>query len=98
MKRTCFQNNRNTNEQTTYKLSVRWSGGHRVENGTFKLMMNIPPNSTAKIIVPANVSDNLMLKGSQFANTNDVQLLKKGENTFELKAQPGRYLFESKIN
>jgi len=74
-------------------ISSEWT----LENGTFKLMVNIPPNTAAKIIVPANVSEYLMLNGSTFADTKDVKLLNKRDNTFELKAQPGNYTFESKL-
>jgi hypothetical protein len=39
----------------------------------------------------------LLLNGSQFSQNPDIELLKKGEGTFELMAQPGEYEFEASL-
>jgi alpha-L-rhamnosidase len=70
------------------------SSSWKIENGVFKLKATIPPNTTAKIIIPANTTENLLLNGSMFSGNANIKLLNKGERTFELMAQPGEYEFE----
>jgi alpha-L-rhamnosidase len=66
----------------------------KIENGTFSLETTIPSNTTAKIVIPANTAENLLLDGSSFSNNSNVKLLKKSENAFELVVQPGTYVFK----
>ncbi len=70
------------------------SSSWKIENGVFKLKATIPPNTTAKIIIPANTNENLLLNGSLLTGNANIKLLNKGERTFELMAQPGEYEFE----
>jgi alpha-L-rhamnosidase len=76
------------------KVSSAW----KMENGTFELIATVPPNTSAKIVVPANTAEKLLLDGKDFTENANVKLAKKGENSFELQAQPGTYVFKSKLN
>jgi alpha-L-rhamnosidase len=76
------------------KVSSAW----KMENGTFELIATVPPNTSAKIVVPANTAEKLLLDGKDFTENANVKLAKKGENSFELLAQPGTYVFKSKLN
>lgn len=69
----------------------------KIENGSFQLKTIIPPNTKARIIVPANVSESLLFNGNPFAENTNVTLVKKGDGAFELEALPGSYLFETKL-
>jgi alpha-L-rhamnosidase len=73
------------------------SSAWKIEDGTFMLQATVPPNTSAKIIIPANTDEDLLLNGSQFSQNPDIELLKKGEGTFELMAQPGEYEFEASL-
>jgi alpha-L-rhamnosidase len=73
------------------------SSAWKTEDGTFMLQATVPPNTTAKIIIPANTDEDLLLNGSQFSENPGIKLLKKGEGTFELMAQPGEYEFEASL-
>jgi alpha-L-rhamnosidase len=68
-----------------------------IENGKFQLEATVPPNTTAKIIIPANTAESLLLNSSLFSDNTEVELVQKNEDAFELKAQPGTYVFESKL-
>lgn len=76
------------------KVSSSW----KIENGTFTLEATVPPNTTAKIVIPANTTENLLLNGSLFTDNSNVKLSKKNEGSFELMVLPGTYVFESKFN
>ncbi|WP_372775099.1 family 78 glycoside hydrolase catalytic domain [Mangrovibacterium sp.] len=76
------------------KISSSW----KLENGTFELEAIVPPNTTAKITIPANPSENLLLNGSAFVDQPNLQLVSKSGNGFELLAKPGTYKFVSKYN
>jgi alpha-L-rhamnosidase len=73
------------------------SSAWKIEDGTFMLQATVPPNTSAKIIIPANTDEDLLLNGSQFSENPGIKLLKKGEGTFELMAQPGEYEFEASL-
>ena len=83
-----------TSARASYKspygeISSAW----KVENGVFELKATVPPNTTAKIVIPADTDEDLLLDGQTFSGNNNVKLLKKGENAFELKVQPGTWTF-----
>ena len=70
----------------------------KIEDGVFELKASIPPNTSANISVPANTDEGLILDGNKFSDHAQVKLLKKTEQGFELKVQPGTYVFESNLN
>jgi alpha-L-rhamnosidase len=87
-----------TSAEATYnspygKISSSW----KIENETFKLETTIPPNTTAKVVIPANTDENLLLNSNPFSDNLNVKLLQKTESAYELVVQPGTYLFESKV-
>ena len=67
----------------------------KVENGVFELKATVPPNTTAKIVIPANTEEDLLLDGQPFSENANVKLFKKTENSFELKVQPGKWNFSA---
>jgi alpha-L-rhamnosidase len=73
------------------KVSSAW----KIENGKFKLETIVPPNTTALIVIPANTEEDLLLDGQPFSENANVKLLKKTENSFELKVQPGKWNFSA---
>ncbi|AJR04480.1 family 78 glycoside hydrolase catalytic domain [Siansivirga zeaxanthinifaciens] len=75
------------------KVSSSW----KTENNQFNLDVVVPPNTTAKIIVPAAANSDLKLNGETFKDHENVKLIVKTENGFELLVQPGNYTFISKF-
>ncbi|RXP59394.1 rhamnosidase [Lutibacter sp. HS1-25] len=75
------------------KVSTSW----KIENEDFILDVVIPPNTSAKISIPANTSEKLLLNGKTFKDNTAIKLINKATNSFELVAQPGTYKFQSKI-
>ncbi len=71
------------------KVSSSW----KVKNGLFELKATVPPNTTAKIVIPANSEDSLLLNGQAFIDTKNVKMLMKDENSIEFIAFPGTYTF-----
>jgi alpha-L-rhamnosidase len=85
-----------TSAQAGYKspygeISSAW----KIENGVFELKATVPPNTTAKIVIPANTEEDLLLDGQPFSENANVKLFKKTENSFELKVQPGKWNFSA---
>ncbi|MFY0606459.1 MAG: family 78 glycoside hydrolase catalytic domain [Cyclobacteriaceae bacterium] len=68
----------------------------KIIEGKFHLEVVIPPNTSAKIIVPG-LAD-LKLNGVPFSDQTDVKLIEADENGFKLEAKPGTYLFESQLD
>jgi alpha-L-rhamnosidase len=75
------------------KVSSSWE----IKNGEFHLAVVVPPNTTAKIIVPADISYELLLNGKKLEDSNQVKLIETAESGFELLAQPGSYKFTSTL-
>ncbi|NND07619.1 MAG: family 78 glycoside hydrolase catalytic domain [Saprospiraceae bacterium] len=71
------------------------SSAWKMEKGVFQLNVTIPPNTTAKIVIPGKTGKNLILNGTSFSENADVKLLKKAMDTFELTVLPGSYEFKS---
>ena len=75
------------------KVSSSWE----IVNNEFKLEVVVPPNTTAKVFIPANTDEALMLNDMNLEDNSNVKLIAKGKNTFELEVQPGNYAFQSKL-
>lgn len=69
----------------------------KTEDGVFELKTTVPSNTKAKVIIPANTNEDLMLNGKPFVETANVKLLKESENAFELRVNPGTYVFKTKL-
>jgi alpha-L-rhamnosidase len=53
------------------------SSAWKTEDGTFMLQATVPPNTTAKIIIPANTDEDLLLNGSQFSENPGYRVIEK---------------------
>jgi len=65
----------------------------RIEKNRIELKTTVPPNSKAKIVIPANTDETLFLNGKPFSEDENLKLLKKDNMSFELLAQPGTWNF-----
>tara|TARA_R110002096_G_scaffold9533_1_gene37553 strand:- start:56327 stop:59101 length:2775 start_codon:yes stop_codon:yes gene_type:complete len=75
------------------KVSSSWE----VSNNEFKLEVVVPPNTTAKVSIPANTQNELMLNGVSFKENSNIKLLNTNNDAFELLVQPGNYKFIAKL-
>ena len=83
-----------TSLHTPYgKVSSAWN----IKNDIFYLEVTVPPNTTAKIIVPGNTAKDLKLENAVFEDTKNAKLIHKTSNGFELLVQPGNYKFSSTL-
>ncbi|WP_396600660.1 family 78 glycoside hydrolase catalytic domain [Algibacter sp. R77976] len=75
------------------KVSSSWE----IINGEFHLEIVVPPNTTAKVSIPANTQNDLVLNGESFSENSKIKLLNTNNDSFEISVQPGTYKFTSKI-
>ncbi|MGB5418381.1 family 78 glycoside hydrolase catalytic domain [Algibacter sp.] len=75
------------------KVSSSWE----ILNNEFQLEVVVPPNTTAKVSIPANTQNELMLNGVSFKENSNIKLLKTNNDAFELLVQPGNYKFIAKL-
>ncbi|MEM8895013.1 MAG: family 78 glycoside hydrolase catalytic domain [Bacteroidota bacterium] len=76
------------------KVESAWS----LENGVFSLKTTIPPNTTARVSIPANVSEPLLVNGEPLSNNMDsVQDWEKDNGTYKLLVNAGIYHFKSTL-
>ena len=75
------------------KIASSWE----IKGDEFYLNVTIPPNTTAKVIIPANTSKVLLVDGKEFTVNENVNLENKLEEAFELLVHPGTYTFISKL-
>lgn len=73
------------------------SSAWEIVNNEFQLNVIVPPNTTAKVSIPANTNNRLKLNNQYFKDNLNVKLLKTNNNSFELLVQPGNYNFNSKL-
>jgi len=69
-----------------------------IQNNTLELNTTVPPNTTAQILIPGKVSEDLLLNGKIITNNTNIQIIKTSTDFFELLVQPGTYSFQTKIN
>lgn len=75
------------------KVSSTWE----IINDEFQLEIVVPPNTTAKVMIPANTQNELILNDTSFKENSNVKLIKRAIDAFELLVQPGNYTFKSKL-
>ena len=75
------------------KVSSSW----KIVSNAFQLDIVIPPNTTSKVIIPANTANALLLNGVSFKENSAIKQLNKNKDSFELLVQPGTYKFMSKL-
>lgn len=68
-----------------------------IKNDSFLLNVTIPPNTSAKIEIPANTSEELLVNGVAFKENENLKLTEKETKFYILAAQPGIYKFKTKI-
>lgn len=80
--------------ETAYgKVVSSW----KIEDNIFHLETTIPPNTTAQVLIPGDISNDVLLNGAVITNNKNVQIVKTGIASFELLVQPGTYNFETKL-
>lgn len=70
----------------------------QIKGDKFHLNITIPPNTSAKVVLPADTNKNFLLNGSDFVENTNVKLKHKSKDEFELLVQPGVYKFTSNLN
>jgi len=70
------------------------SGWKKVNNG-LELEVIIPPNTTAKIVIPIEEGMSLKLDGEDIANSKDVRVIDRNNNNIVLEIVPGSYTFKT---
>lgn len=75
------------------KVSSSWE----IVDNAFNLEVVVPPNTTAKVFIPANTDEVLMLNDMKLEDNSNVKLINKGKDAYELEVQPGTYAFQSKL-
>ncbi len=73
------------------------SSSWEIKEGEFQLNVTIPLNTTAKVIIPGDTNQVLLLNGTKVVNDDNVTIESKNEESFELLVQPGNYKFTSKL-
>jgi alpha-L-rhamnosidase len=72
-------------------IASNWKkNGHQLE-----LDVTIPPNTTAKIVLPVDAKMNLLLNGKPFQDSDDLELISRKSNKMVIQANPGSYTFKS---
>ena len=76
---------------TTYgEISSSWE----TKDGAFYLQINIPSNTTAKVVIPKQKDQKLYVNGQAFKATRHLKLEQDLDSEFILEAQPGTYKFK----
>jgi alpha-L-rhamnosidase len=70
------------------------SGWKKVNNG-LELDVTIPPNTTAKVVIPISEGLSLKLNGGAIANSLEVKVVAENSNSIELEIVPGEYSFKT---
>ena len=73
------------------------SSSWKITNNEFQLEVVVPPNTTAKVMIPANTEIELLVDGGKISSNKGVELEGTNKKTYELLVQPGTYTFTSKL-
>jgi alpha-L-rhamnosidase len=74
------------------------SSAWRIENGSFRLEVEIPANTTATVVLPADPQA-LITEGGQLLPANQhLSLVERTADRAAIAAQSGRYVFEVNPN
>jgi alpha-L-rhamnosidase len=71
------------------------SGWRKVNNG-LELDVTIPPNTTAKVVLPVEEGLSLLLDGDAIANNPKVKIINKTSDNIAMEIVPGAYSFRTK--
>ena len=73
------------------RISSQW----KVSGDCFKLVVEIPPNTKATVMVPAQGVENITESGYPLANHKHVRVIRDYGNHVELEVGSGNYTFVS---
>lgn len=80
--------------ETSYgKVASSW----KIADKSLHLDITVPPNTTAQVLIPGDISNDLLLNGAVITNNDHIQIIKTGTDFFELLVQPGNYNFKTTI-
>ncbi|TDT47396.1 alpha-L-rhamnosidase [Maribacter spongiicola] len=74
------------------------SNSWKISNDQFKMETQIPPNTTAKIIIPKIGTEELAVNDQKLAAIKEIKLLSTGDDFIEIMVQPGTYNFLTPYN
>lgn len=81
--------------ETPYgRVTSAWN----ITEHTFVLQTTIPPNTTAQVLIPGDITNDLLVNGAIVKNDAHIQIIKTETDVFELLLQPGTYSFQTKTN
>jgi alpha-L-rhamnosidase len=69
----------------------------KIERGTFTLRIQVPPNTTATVFVPAKSADSVLESGSPAAQSRGAGFLRMEDRNAVYKVGSGRYSFSAPI-
>ena len=85
-----------TSAAATYKSPYgKVSSSWKLINNQFTMEITIPPNTTAKVIVPGYTQKNLRVNGTDVSKSTATELINKTDHSFIINAKPGKFLFET---
>ena len=73
------------------KISSAWK---KVNNG-LEMDVTIPPNTTAKVVIPMSEGLSLKLNGEPMTGNADIKIVNKNSNNIELELVAGTYKFST---
>ncbi|WP_299059527.1 glycoside hydrolase family 78 protein [uncultured Polaribacter sp.] len=71
------------------------SSSWKLVDKQFYLDIIVPPNTTAQVLVPGNIQENIQVNGGEFEGGSDVKLLSKTKKAFVFKVNSGTYSFKT---
>ncbi len=74
------------------KVSSSW----KIVDKEFNLDIIVPPNTTAKVVVPGNTKETIKVNGVEFEGDSNMKLLSKTNKAFVFKVSSGVYSFKTK--
>jgi alpha-L-rhamnosidase len=84
----------NADLETRYgKVSSHW----KIENGNFNLSIEVPPNTTATVFVPANSANEINESGKPITSIKEIKVTESKNNAVVLQVGSGHYAFSSKM-
>jgi len=74
------------------------SNSWKISNDLFKMETQIPPNTTAKIIIPKIGTEELVVNEQKLTAIKEIRLLSTSDDFIEIMVQPGSYNFLTPYN
>lgn len=74
------------------------SSGWKVDNGKVQLDVDIPPNTTATVFIPADQAEGVMENGKPLASAKDIKMTGAEKGYVVVKIGSGKFRFASRVN